>query len=44
MTEPDPGRFLHLIFFVDGLDGFSESSFAGLNADPEALSNAVKKK
>lgn len=41
MTEPDPGRFLHLIFLVDGLDGFSEDSFAGMNADPEALSSAV---
>ena len=41
MSEPDPGRFLHLIFFVDGLDGFSKSGFAGLNADPEALSSAV---
>jgi hypothetical protein len=41
MIEPDPGRFLNLIFFVDGLDGFSENSFAGMNADPEALSSAV---
>jgi hypothetical protein len=41
MVEIDPGRFLHFIFFLDGLDGFAEDGFAGANAAPEALSKVV---
>jgi hypothetical protein len=41
MTQADPGRALLLIFFVDGLAGFSEGGLSGANADPDALSWAV---
>jgi hypothetical protein len=42
MTEVDPGRFLQLIFFVDGLDGFgANGGLSGANSDPGALSSAV---
>ena len=40
MTEVDPGRFLHLVFFVDGLDDFLRDGLAG-NPDPAALSFAL---
>jgi hypothetical protein len=35
VREIDPGRFLHLVFFVDGLAGFEESGLDGPNQDPE---------
>ena len=41
MAEVDPGRFLHAVFFVDGLDGFSRDGFGGMNVAPEALSAVV---
>jgi hypothetical protein len=41
MTEEDTGRFLHLVFFVDGLNGFLEDGLIGHNANPDALSAAV---
>ncbi len=41
MTEVDPGRFLQLVFFVDGLDGFLQDGLSGANADPDALALAV---
>ena len=41
MTEVDPGRFLHLVFFVDGLSGFDKDGLAGMNADPINLSIAI---
>jgi hypothetical protein len=41
MTQVDPGRFLHLIFFVDGLDNFERDGLAGINANPAVLSLAV---
>jgi hypothetical protein len=41
MSEVDPGRFLHLAFFVDGLDNFSQDGLAGANAEPDALSSAI---
>ena len=41
MTQIDPGRFLHLILFLDGLDGFAEEGFSGANAGPETLSALV---
>lgn len=41
MTKADPGRFLHLVFFVDGLEGFRENGLGGFNAAPAALSVAV---
>jgi hypothetical protein len=43
MTEVDPGRFLHLVFFVDGLNGFDQDGLAGINADPIDLSMAISK-
>lgn len=43
LTEFDAGRFLHLIFIVDGLEGFSEDGLSGLNARPEALSRIIQK-
>ncbi|MFZ1974952.1 MAG: hypothetical protein WAU89_19055 [Candidatus Acidiferrales bacterium] len=42
MTEVDPGRFLHLIFFVDGVDGFLQGRFNGQNADPDGLAVAIE--
>jgi len=41
MTEVDPGRFLQLVFFVDGLDGFLQGGLGGANADPDAFSSAL---
>src|ERR1700687_392219 len=37
MTEVDPGRFLHLVFFVDALDDFLRDGLNGMNADPKSL-------
>lgn len=37
--EVDRGRYLYLIFFVDGLDGFFPKGLAGENSDPEGLGN-----
>lgn len=31
----DPGRFMQIVFLVDGLAGFQESGLGGLNADPD---------
>jgi hypothetical protein len=42
MREVDPGRFLDLVFFVDGLHDFFEHGFCGTNAAPDALASAVK--
>jgi len=42
MTEADPGRFLHFVFFVDGLDNFSQDGLLGVNANPAALSAALR--
>jgi hypothetical protein len=41
MKEIDPGRILHLVFFLDGLDGFVADGLNGMNADPESLSAAL---
>jgi hypothetical protein len=41
MQEVDPGRYIHLIFFVDGLDGFFPDGLGGANADPSHLSSAI---
>jgi hypothetical protein len=41
-TKFDAGRVLHLMFFVDGLDGFLEEGLNGTNADPSVLSSVVK--
>lgn len=41
MTKVDPGRFLHLVFFTDGLSGFDKDGLAGMNADPTNLSFAI---
>jgi hypothetical protein len=41
MAEVDPGRFLHLVFFVDGLDDFLQKGLNGVNADPGSLSAAL---
>jgi hypothetical protein len=42
MTEVDPGRFLLLIFFVDGLSGFDDhGGLGGANSNPDELSDAV---
>ena len=43
MTEVDSGRFLHLVFFIDGLNGFDQDSLAGINADTIDLSAAIRK-
>lgn len=40
-TKFDPGRLLHVVFFVDNLDGFLEDGLAGANRDPSGLSSAV---
>ena len=40
--EIDPGRFIHAIFFMDGLDGFLENGFNGMNADPDSLAETVR--
>jgi hypothetical protein len=39
--EVDPGRFLHFIFLVDGLDGFLVDGFNGVNSNQEDLSVTV---
>lgn len=41
MIEIDPGRFLHLFFFVDGTDEFLTEGFNGTNAEPSVLSSAL---
>jgi hypothetical protein len=41
MREIDPGRFLHIVAFVDGLDGFLSDGFNGSNSNPAALSAAL---
>ena len=41
LAEVDAGRFLDLIFFVDGLDGFLQRGLSGVNAAPDALASAV---
>jgi hypothetical protein len=41
MTEIDSGKFLHVVFFLDGLDGFLRDGLGGTNADPECLSAAL---
>jgi hypothetical protein len=41
LRQVDPGRFFHLVLFVDGLEGFLEDGFCGMNAAPEALSAEV---
>lgn len=41
MSEVDPGRFLHLIFLVDGLDGFPVHGFNGANSNQDKLSASV---
>jgi hypothetical protein len=35
MREVDPGRFLQLVFLVDGLAGFQETGLNGLNPDAD---------
>ncbi len=35
----DTGRWLHLIFVLDTLDGFEETAFAGANRDPNQLTS-----
>jgi hypothetical protein len=39
--EVDPGRFLHLVLFVDGLYGFSQDGLSGQNSDPASLASAL---
>lgn len=41
MREVDAGRYLHLVFFVDGLYDFLERGFCGANAVPEALASVL---
>ena len=41
VREVDPGRFLHLVFFADGLDNFLQRGLSGINADVPALSGAL---
>jgi len=36
ISQIDPGRYLQIVFLVDGLAGFQENGLAGLNADPDA--------
>jgi hypothetical protein len=38
MTEVDSGRFLHLVFFVDTIDNFSDGTMRGSNGRPDVLS------
>lgn len=42
VSEIDPGRFLHLFFFLDGLDAFLPRGLSGTNADPDSLSAALR--
>jgi hypothetical protein len=41
MTEVDVGRFLHLVFFVDGLKNFEQDGLAGANDSTGALSAGI---
>ena len=41
MTEVDPGRFLHLVFSVDGLSGFDRDGLAGINPEFMTASSAI---
>jgi hypothetical protein len=41
ITQVDPGRFLHLVFFIDAVDGFLENSLNGLNGQPAVLSKML---
>jgi hypothetical protein len=41
MIEIDPGRFLHLFFFVDATDEFLTEGFNGTNAETGVLSSAL---
>src|ERR1700733_14369697 len=43
MSEVDPGRFLHIIFWADFLDGFSSGGLGGINANASDASSAVTK-
>jgi hypothetical protein len=36
INQVDPGRYLQIVFLVDGLVGFQEDGLAGLNADPDS--------
>ena len=38
MTQVDPGRYLDLVFLVDGLEDFTEAGIGGLSPAAEALS------
>lgn len=40
--EIDRGRYLHLIFFVGGVEDFSEGTASGISASPDALAAAVR--
>lgn len=41
MAGIDSGRFLHLVFIVDGLDGFTQEGLNGQNPDCDSLSKAL---
>lgn len=41
MAKIDPGRYLHLVFFLDGLADFDRDGLSGTNANPESLSAAL---
>ena len=41
MREVDPGRFVHFLLFVDGLQGFAETGMAGANARSDALGKRI---
>jgi len=41
MNQVDPGRFLHLVIFVDGVDGFSQGGLGGQNSNPDSLASAL---
>jgi hypothetical protein len=41
VKEIDPGRFVHLLLFVDGLKGFAETGMAGANAGSDALGKRI---
>jgi hypothetical protein len=43
LKEVDRGRFLHLIFFVDSLEEFSNGGLGGINAKPDLLGKAIEK-
>lgn len=42
VKEIDPGRYLHLLFFVDGFEDFESGGFIGINP-VEKISDFVKK-